>query len=99
MNILEPLLMSLKQYGFVIINESHREIIDILRSSGLIHLLNIHKLNRYIVLEINFDGCEKECHINCKDDNEVSYSCYGDCLDKCVRDKVNAITKVASKNI
>ncbi|MEM1645793.1 MAG: hypothetical protein QXL96_08015 [Ignisphaera sp.] len=98
MGKLDGILESLKLYGFVIISNEDKELLENLRTAGIIHFFNVRRLNKYIVLEPNIIGCERECNINCKDGNGVvKGDCYGECIDICIMDKLNSIVMTLSR--
>lgn len=100
MDLLNGLLESIMLYGFAIINNNQKELIEVLRAAGIIHLFNIHKLGEYVVIEINVGGCERECSIDCRDGNGlINSECLNGCIDSCVVDKLKNITKIVLERI
>lgn len=101
MDRLSGLIESLKLYGFAIMinkEDIKHNFIDILRNSGIIHMLNIRKLDKYVIIEVNIYGCEKECDINCRDGSgKKDRECYGECLDSCVTEKLADIIKIVQE--
>lgn len=94
----DGVLESLKLYGFAIISDEHKELLDDLRTVGIIHFFNVRRLNKYTILEPNTLGCERECNINCRDGNGVvKGDCYGECVDTCIMDKLNSIITALSQ--
>uniref|UniRef100_A0A7C2Z9V4 Uncharacterized protein n=1 Tax=Ignisphaera aggregans TaxID=334771 RepID=A0A7C2Z9V4_9CREN len=97
---LNGLLESLRLYGFAIIGDDQKSVLNSLRSTGIIHLFNVHRLGKYTILEVNVHGCERECSISCRDGNGApSFDCYGECLDICVTDKLNSIVNAITAKL
>ncbi|MEM1525572.1 MAG: hypothetical protein QW775_04025 [Ignisphaera sp.] len=94
----DGVLESLKSYGFAIISDEHKELLDNLRTAGIIHFFIVRKLNNYTILEPNTLSCERECNVNCRDGNGVvKGDCYGECIDMCVMDKLSNIIMALSR--
>jgi hypothetical protein len=99
MSKLPGLFEALKLYGFAIITEDRKDILDELKNLNVIHLFNVHRIRPYIVLELNTLSCEKDCDISCRDGfGVVNGDCYSECLDNCIKDKLNMITKILLSN-
>lgn len=98
MSRLSELFEILKLYGFVIIDENQKKFLDELRDVGVIHLFNVRRVGRYIVLELNILNCERDCSISCRDGfGMVKGDCYSECIDTCIRDKLDTISRAFSQ--
>jgi hypothetical protein len=94
MKRLSSLFEAIKLYGFAVIDDNHKDVLDELRNTGVIHLFAIRKVGRYTILEINTIGCERDCSISCRDGfGVVNGDCYSECIDNCLRDKLNMISR------
>lgn len=99
--MLNNILDALKLYGFVILDSDNTDLINTVKQLGALQYLRVRRLNNYIILEIGYDECEKECGFNCKDNNSSKNigDCYGKCRDECITERLKRITEVVSRNM
>lgn len=91
---LRDVVKAFSRYGYVVLERGLGErILDMLRERGAIHLVQVTRHRKYVVIEINKLACMRECENKCRDTvtGRKLLECFSECMDQCVLERVNEL--------
>jgi len=97
-NRLRDIVRAFSRYGYVVLERGMGEkVLDMLRERGAIHLVQVTRHRRYIVIEINKIACVRDCESKCRDPvtGRKLLECFSECMDRCLIERINdLVTRV-----
>jgi len=93
-NLIQSFIASIKRYGFIVLPLTFGDkILELLRHKGAIHLIQVHRHNELMIIEINKAPCIRQCDMECRDVSAGSRSleCYNSCVDECLMSRLQLL--------
>lgn len=91
---MQSFIASIKRYGFTVLPLTLGDkLLELLRHRGAIHLIQVHRHDRLMIIEVNKAPCIRQCDMECRDVSTGSRSleCYNSCVDGCLMSRIQLL--------
>ena len=95
-DLIQGFIALIKRYGFAILPLALGDrILELLRHKGAVHLIQVHRHDKLMIIEINKAPCIRQCDIECRDVSAGSRSleCYNSCVDECFMSRLQMLVE------